>query len=185
MPDCITICPVGSIDERILDHIAKCISIRCGLSCRISMRMENPRYAYNDTRCQYNSKLILKRLLQQSPRDTLRLMGVTSVDLYVPILKFVFGLAQIDGKCSIISLHRLWPQFYDQPANPDLFLSRVEKTALHELGHTFGITHCRDRRCVMFSSTRIEDTDIKCAEFCPTCFELFKWFVSKSSPKSH
>ena len=185
MPDCITICPVGSIDERILDHIAKCISIRCGLSCRISMRMENPRYAYNDTRCQYNSKLILKRLLQQSPRDTLRLMGVTSVDLYVPILKFVFGLAQIDGKCSIISLHRLWPQFYDQPANPDLFLSRVEKTALHELGHTFGITHCRDRRCVMFSSTRIEDTDIKCAEFCSTCFELFKWFVSKSSPKSH
>ena len=184
MSNSVTICSVGSVDEGILEHIAKCISIRCGLSCRISLRTENTRYAYNDTRCQYNSKLILKRLLQQSPLDTFRLIGVTTVDLYVPILKFVFGLAQIEGKCSIISLHRLCPRFYDQPSNPDLLLARVEKTALHELGHTFGITHCRDRRCVMYSSARIEDTDFKDSEFCTTCFELFQWFLKKSSPKS-
>lgn len=184
MPDCVTICPVGSVDQGVLDHIAKCISIRCGLSCRVSMGMENPRYAYNDVRCQYDSKLILKRLIQQSPNNTLRFIGVTSVDLYVPILKFVFGLAQIDGKCSIISLHRLYPMFYDQPDDPDLFLSRVEKTVLHELGHSFGITHCRDRHCVMYSSVRIEDTDFKSADFCPTCLELFHWFLNKSSIKS-
>jgi archaemetzincin len=180
----VTICSVGSVDEGILEHIAKCISIRCGLSCRISLRTENPRYAYNDTRCQYNSKLILKRLLQQSPLDTFRLIGVTTVDLYVPILKFVFGLAQIEGKCSIISLHRLCPRFYDQPSNPDLLLTRVEKTALHELGHTLGITHCRNRHCVMYSSTRIEDTDAKQPDFCPTCFELFQWYLKKSLQKS-
>jgi len=180
----VTICSVGSVDEGILEHIAKCISIRCGLSCRISLRTENPRYAYNDTRCQYNSKLILKRLLQQSPLDTFRLIGVTTVDLYVPILKFVFGLAQIEGKCSIISLHRLCPRFYDQPSNPDLLLTRVEKTALHELGHTLGITHCRNRHCVMYSSTRIEDTDFKDSEFCPTCLDLFHWFLKKSLQKS-
>ena len=146
--------------------------------------MEKPRYAYNNTRCQYNSKLILKRLLEQSSHDTLRLVGVTPVDLYVPILKFVFGLAQIEGKCAIISLHRLYPQFYGQPSNPDLLSARVEKTALHELGHTFGLTHCQDRQCVMYSSTRIEDTDFKQSEFCPTCFELFQWLLEKSSPKS-
>ena len=184
MSNSVTICSVGSVDEGILEHIAKCISIRCGLTCRISLRTENPRYAYNDTRCQYNSKLILKRLLQQSPLDTFRLIGVTTVDLYVPILKFVFGLAQIEGKCSIISLHRLCPRFYDQPSNPDLLLTRVEKTALHELGHTLGITHCRNRHCVMYSSTRIEDTDFKHSEFCPTCLDLFQWFLKKSLQKS-
>jgi archaemetzincin len=146
--------------------------------------MENPQFAYNDTRCQYNSKLILKRLLQRNLRGTLRLIGVTPMDLYVPILKFVFGLAQIEGKCSIISLHRLYPRFYDQPSNPDLLLARVEKTVLHELGHTFGITHCRDRRCVMYSSVRIEDTDVKQPDFCPTCFELFQWYLKKSLLKS-
>ena len=173
MSNCITICSIGPIDEMILEHVKKCISIRCGLTCEISYKMENPRYAYNDVRCQYNSKLILKHLLQQSSCDTLRVIGVTAVDLYVPILKFVFGLAQIEGKCSIISLHRLYPQFYDQPSNPDLLMARVEKTALHELGHTFGMTHCRNRRCVMYSSTRIEDTDFKHPDYCPTCFELF------------
>ena len=180
MSSCVTICPLGSVDEEILQHIAKCISIRCGLTWRISKRMENPHYAFNDSRCQYNSKLILQRLLQQNLRGTLRLIGVTSVDLYVPILKFVFGLAQIEGKCSIISLHRLYPRFYNQPANPDLLLARVEKTVLHELGHTFGLTHCLDRRCVMYSSVRIEDTDAKQSDFCFTCFELFQWYLKKT-----
>ncbi|TES91083.1 MAG: archemetzincin [Desulfobacteraceae bacterium] len=142
--------------------------------------MESPEYAYNETRCQYNSKLILKHLLRQCPSDTLRFIGVTPVDLYVPILKFVFGLAQIEGQYSIISLHRLCPRFYDQPSNPDLLLARLEKAALHELGHTFGITHCRDRRCVMYSSTRIDDTDFKQPDFCLTCFELFRWHLEKA-----
>ena len=184
MSGCVIICPVGPMDKWILEHIAECISTRCGLSCRISSRMENPKYAYNDTRHQYNSKQILKHLLQKCTRETLRLIGVTSVDLYVPILKFVFGLAQIEGQCSIISLHRLYPQFYDQPSNSDLLLARVEKTALHELGHTFGITHCRDRRCIMYSSTRIEDTDFKQPDFCLTCFELFRWYLEKALNQS-
>ena len=184
MPPCVTICPVGTVDEDILEHIAKIISIRCGFTSRISKRMENPQYAFNETRGQYNSKLILKRLLQRNLHGSLRLMGVTTVDLYVPILKFVFGLAQIEGKCSIISLHRLNPRFYDQPPDPDLLLVRVEKTVLHELGHTLGVTHCRYRRCVMYSSVRIEDTDAKQPDFCPTCFELFQWYLKKSLQKS-
>lgn len=179
MANSVTICPVGPMDEKVLNHIAKCISIRCGLTCEISSNLENPRYAYNDTRFQYDSKLILKHLLQHSLHDNLRLVGVTAVDLYVPILQFVFGLAQIEGPCLIISLHRLYPEFYDQPSNRNLLLARVEKTVLHELGHTFGITHCRNRRCVMYSSTRIEDTDFKQSDFCPTCFELYQWYLKK------
>jgi len=27
----------------------------------------------------------------------------------------------------------------------------------------------------MYSSTRIDDTDAKMADFCPTCRELFRW----------
>ena len=138
---------------------------------------ENPKYAYNEGRGQYNSKLILSHLSRSCPEDTLRFMGVTHVDIYVPILKYVFGLAQVAGKCFLISTHRLYPEFYDQPPNTDILLERVEKTAIHELGHTFGLTHCRDKRCVMFSSTKIENTDLKEPDFCPTCFDLFQWFL--------
>ena len=180
MSKCVAICPIGSVEEDILEHIAECINKRCGLDCKVSLRMGNPVYAYDKTRCQYNGKLILKRLLECYPRDTLRLIGVTHVDLYVPILKYVFGLAEMGGQCALISLHRLLPQFYNQSPNQDLLITRIEKTALHELGHCLSLTHCRDRRCAMHSSTRIEDTDFKQPEFCPTCFEIFRWRLEKS-----
>jgi len=114
-------------------------------------------------------------LVQHCSDETLKLIGITKVDLYVPVLKYVFGLSEINGQCSLISLHRLIPQFYENPANHELLLTRAEKTALHELGHAFGLTHCRNRHCVMYSSTKIEDTDFKQPDFCPTCLELVKW----------
>jgi archaemetzincin len=177
---CITIFPIGLVEGGILDLIAGCIQGRCGVVCKVSSPMENPRYAYDEKRGQYNSKLILKRLARSCPENSFRVMGVTRVDLFVPILKYVFGLAEIDGQGSIISAHRLYPEFYDLPSDPDLFMARVEKTALHELGHSLGLTHCRNRRCVMYSSTQIEHTDFKNADYCPTCSELFRWCLEKS-----
>jgi archaemetzincin len=56
---------------------------------------------------------------------------------------------------------------------------RAQKTALHEIGHSLGLTHCRDRRCVMYSSTRIADTDFKQSHYCPTCLELFTWHLER------
>jgi len=176
---CVIICPVGFVEKDILDRIAGHIEARCGVVCRVFQKMDKPEYAYDERRCQYNSKLILKHLIKLSPKDILGFMGVTHVDLFVPILKYVFGLAEMEGQCSIISMHRLRPQFYDRPPDRDLLVERARKTALHELGHCLGLTHCRNRRCVMYSSTKIEDTDFKQADFCPTCSELFKWQLDK------
>ncbi|MBW2093509.1 MAG: archaemetzincin family Zn-dependent metalloprotease [Deltaproteobacteria bacterium] len=170
-----TICPLGSVEDEILSPISTCIEEKCGLTCRFSPQMGTPKYAYDKGRLQYNAKLILRRLITQVSRNTFKFMGVTQVDLFIPILKYVFGVAQMEGSCSVISTHRLRPQFYDQPPNQALFLERVQKTALHELGHCFGLTHCRNRHCVMYSSTRIEDTDSKKIDFCPSCKDLFQW----------
>lgn len=167
------------MDQEILNHIAERISLRSGLNCKISPGTKIPRQAYNKTRRQYNSKLILKRLQKYCTRDMTALMAITQIDLYVPILKYVFGVSEIAGQCSVVSLHRLSPCFYNQPPNQKILMERAEKTTLHELGHTLGLTHCRDRQCVMCSSYHIEDTDFKKPAFCPTCFELFKWYIEK------
>jgi archaemetzincin len=174
----ITIRPLGFVEEDVLHRISDSILRTCGLACRITPGMETPDYAYNETRGQYDSKVILKAL-HRHLGDSLSLIAVTHVDLYVPILKFVFGLAHIEGACSVISLYRLQPQFYDAPPDRQVFLGRAEKTAIHELGHGFGLTHCRSRRCVMSSSTRIQDTDQKHFDFCHTCSELLRWRLDK------
>jgi archaemetzincin len=176
---CITVCPIGVVEGDILERVASSIEARCGVRCKVAQKGENPKYAYNGSRGQYNSKLILRRLQKYCSKDTLRLIGVTHVDLYVPILKYVFGLSQMEGCCAVISMHRLRPEFYDLPPDPDLLMIRMEKTALHEVGHSLGLTHCRERRCVMYSSTRIEDTDFKDLDFCPTCLELFRWSLER------
>ena len=175
MSRCIILCPIGSVRTDILDRIAACIESRSGLTCSFFMAMETPRYAYDETRGQYNAKIILRRLMARCPEECVRFIGVTHVDLFVPILKYVFGLAEIKGQCAIISTHRLQPEFYGAPPDSLLLTARAEKTAVHELGHCLGLTHCRDRRCVMYSSSRIEQTDFKSADFCPTCHELFRW----------
>lgn len=177
----ITICPIGSVNIEILKYLGECLTSQCGLKYRISPAMGAPNYAYDENRSQYNSKTILKRLIENRSHNTLRLIGVTDVDIYVPILKYVFGLAQIEGRYAVISLYRLDPCFYDQPPNINILLDRAEKTIIHEIGHTFGLTHCRKHSCVMYSSSRVEDTDLKKPCFCPTCNELFKWHLSAIS----
>ncbi|MCG6880607.1 MAG: archaemetzincin family Zn-dependent metalloprotease [Deltaproteobacteria bacterium] len=180
MPEQIYVCPLGSVDEAILDGVAQRLSESTKMTVSILPPMGDPSYAYDRKRGQYNSKKILKRLGACCPRGTFKIMGVTVVDLYVPILTFVFGAAQMSGRCAVISTRRLDPLFYQETKDRLLVLERVKKTALHELGHGMGLVHCRDRRCVMFSSTRIEDTDFKRSEFCYTCRELFRWQLEKA-----
>lgn len=175
MSECIYVCPLGSIDEEILDCVTTSLATSSKMAVKVLPAMGEPSYAYDEKRGQYSSKRVLKRLSACCPRETFKIIGVTRVDLYVPILTFVFGAAQMSGPCAVISTRRLDPVYYQAPPDRNLFMDRVKKTAVHELGHSMGLIHCRDRRCVMFSSTRIEDTDFKKSEFCYTCRELFRW----------
>ena len=98
-----------------------------------------------------------------------RLLAVTSLDLYVPVLTFVFGEAQLSGACAVVSMHRLREEFYGFQPREELMRERLVKEAVHELGHTFGLRHCDDWRCVMTSSHGVERLDIKNAGFCVLC----------------
>ncbi|MEJ2364951.1 MAG: archaemetzincin family Zn-dependent metalloprotease [Deltaproteobacteria bacterium] len=174
-PPGVIIRPLGQVSASILQHLAISVQDRCQIPCLVGEPMENPAYAQDPDREQYSCKPILQRLHRYCSPHSWRVLAVTEKDLFVPILKYVFGAAQIEGRCAVISLHRLRPQFYGDEEDEQLLLERLVKTALHELGHSLGLTHCRRRTCVMYSSTRIDDTDAKMADFCPTCRELFRW----------
>ena len=98
-----------------------------------------------------------------------RLLGVAAVDLYIPILTFVFGEAQMGGPCAVVSAHRLRQEFYGLQPDPELFRQRIIKEAVHEVGHTLNLTHCEDYRCVMASSHAVEWIDIKEGTLCAAC----------------
>lgn len=64
------------------------------------------------------------------------LLGITRVDLYVPILKYVFGEEQMEGPCALVSLHRQRQEFYGLDRDDALLSQRVVKESVHELGQT-------------------------------------------------
>lgn len=120
----------------------------------------------------YNSTAILLYILEKMPRDSLKILAVTQRDLYSPIFSYLYGEAQLNGTAALMSLYRLRPEFYRLPSDRDLFLSRCEKQAIHEIGHTFGLVHCKDKNCVMYPSSSINDTDVKSNSLCPVCTRL-------------
>ena len=123
--------------------------------------------AYNPQRKQYLSSELLSSLQESAGEG--RLVGITEVDLYVPRLNFVFGEANVLAGTAIVSLCRLRQEYYGLAPDEALFLERATKEVVHELGHTFGLGHCPNHKCVMHFSNSLADTDFKETTFCSKC----------------
>ncbi|MBI5404316.1 MAG: archaemetzincin family Zn-dependent metalloprotease [Ignavibacteriae bacterium] len=125
--------------------------------------------SYSAERKQFYSTKILETAIKNTGQTEGKILIITEMDLYVPVLTFVFGEAQLNGKYSVISSCRLHEEFYTGHTNNELFYERLLKETLHELGHNFGLLHCLDWDCVMHSSNSIEEVDIKGLSYCGHC----------------
>ncbi len=150
------------------------------MECRVRPERPEVAFARDRHRNQYHSTAILQAM-QPLVEPGARLLAVTSLDLFVPVLTFVFGEAQLTGSCAVVSLHRLREEFYGLPTREELMRERLVKEAVHELGHTFGLRHCDDWQCVMTSSHAVERLDVKTADFCFSCGRVA---VQASVPQS-
>ncbi len=129
---------------------------------------------FDQSRRQYNSTALLAQLLAADFPATDKRIAVVDVDLYIPILTFVFGEAQLDAQAAVVSTHRLSNVFYGVEEDRILTLHPLEKEIVHELCHTFGLHHCRQFECVMRSSTYVEEIDLKKTEPCAACAQVLE-----------
>lgn len=159
---------IGDIDHALLVHLKEQLGLRFEAEVEVVEPMEAPGNVYNADRDQYHSTPILDSIRQSGGVEGFdKVLGICYVDLYVPGLNFVFGEARPAGGVAIISLIRLRQGYYGLPEDEEVFMGRTVKEAVHELGHLYGLGHCRNPRCVMFFSNNLMDTDRKGATFCP------------------
>ena len=148
--------------------VVESLAGRFGLPLR-DMEIPSVDFAYDAERRQWSSIEILQMLARICPGDAAKLLAVTDRDLFVPVLTFVFGQAQLAGRIAVCSLARLRQEFYGLAPNPELLVHRAATEALHETGHLFGLVHCADRRCAMSLATNVRQIDRKEAAFCAPC----------------
>jgi archaemetzincin len=118
--------------------------------------------AYNAKRQQYNASNLLNYLINVMSRvgsnEDVVSLWILSDDLYVAGMNFVFGVAH-PGKAAVLSTHRL-----DS-------LDLINKEAIHEMGHVFGLQHCTNE-CVMQFSNSVDEAKAKPATLCDRCRSL-------------
>jgi archaemetzincin len=163
------IAPVGNVPAGVLNWIEAAVADWFHFPVRRLPPLPIPAEAYDAGREQYQSVPILHALAQAAPQDAARILGVTEVDLTIPMLSFLFGQAQLEGTVALISLCRLRQEFYGFDSDEELLRQRTVKEALHELGHTYGLTHCAAPECVMSLATHVALVDEKSERYCARC----------------
>jgi archaemetzincin len=161
----IALAPVGDTSPEAVAAIGPIVANSLNATFVIASTIPLISSAYNVERRQYHSTQILEALARTKRGEWERLLGVVDVDLYVPELNFVFGEADRRRGVAVFSLARLRPSRSSEDAQA-LFLKRAATEAIHELGHTYGLGHCRDRDCVMWFSNTLAESDRKGLAFC-------------------
>jgi archaemetzincin len=149
---------------RTLEHLRLHLGRALVAPVRIWEDPARPLDAYDQRRKQWSTSRILAWMAMSGPPG--KVLAVTDQDLFIPILTFVFGEAQLDGRYAVVSTARL-----GEPGLPDprVALERLAKEGVHELGHCFGLVHCDSPGCVMGRSSSARDVDRKRGEFCSKC----------------
>jgi archaemetzincin len=159
-------------DKIELDFIAEGLNSQFHSRAQIIPAKFDPQMAYEAFRNQYNSTEILSMMLNELPSPDAKMLGVTDLDLFIPVLSYVFGEAQLNGNAAVVSSHRLRPEYYGLASDRTVFRKRLIKESVHECGHLFGLLHCPVHHCVMRTSTYAEHIDTKTDRLCSLCRNL-------------
>ena len=165
----ITLISIGYFERDFLKIIAETVEQEFRIPVNFKEGHIDLSEFYDTGRRQYNGNNLLKEVDRKFSSDSAKTLALFSVDLFIPILTFIFGQAFLEGQTGIASLYRLSNERYGMKKDDTVLFERFKKEVIHELGHTFGLIHCHNQNCVMRSSTYVEDIDQKSHNFCSTC----------------
>lgn len=136
-----------SLADAVASGLARALDVRVVPLGRSPL----PHAAFYPPRGRYRADALLEHLhglVAVVPAGT-RILALTDVDISTskgPHADWgVFGLADLGGPAGVVSSYRLQRKARDA----DQVRFRVVSTAVHEAGHTLGLPHCPEARCVM------------------------------------
>lgn len=164
---------IGPVEPGITAAVAEHITATLDTPADVLPPLAVPAAAWDARRRQFAAVEMLRALASVCPPNAWRLLALTECDLFIPVLSFVFGQAQLDGRLAIVSLARLRQEFYGLAPHRPMLIARTLTEAIHELGHTFGLVHCVDPGCAMSLAVDVRHVDRK-RNLCRGCLETLR-----------
>jgi archaemetzincin len=159
----------GYFEKGLLELITKDVMLEFMLPVKTREGFLDLSEFYDPSRKQYNGTRLLKEIESGHSAESTKTIALFNVDLFIPILTYIFGQAYLNGNAGIVSIYRFSNERYGIKKDEKIIVDRFRKEVIHELGHTFGLIHCYDPTCVMRSSTYVEDIDQKSSNLCVKC----------------
>lgn len=168
-PQQISLISFGYFDPVLLRNVAGAVRNEFHLPVMFREGLLDLSVFYDPPRRQYNGIKLIQEMETVFSNDLAKTIGLFNIDLFIPILTYIFGQAYLNGRTGIASSYRLSNERYGISPDEELLSERFIKEVIHELGHTFGLIHCNAQTCVMRSSTYVEDIDQKSSHLCSDC----------------
>lgn len=166
--------PVARSEPELLPAMKGFLEAFFGLEVVLEDALPIPRGAHNERRKQHDAAVLLDDLAAVLPPDAAARIGLIEYDLYYADLNYVFGLGNFANRTGVYSIARYRFEYIGQAPEITL-LRRALKVAAHEIGHVFGLRHCRCWRCVMNGSNSIVEADRRPMFLCPECLAKLRW----------
>lgn len=149
-PPLIVLQPLGAtVPAAELHAVSAAIAAFYAVQVSVAEPLALPKSAFYAKRGRYRAEKLLDHLVTERKKDARVMLGLTAVDISTTKAPYedwgILGLATLDGRSGVLSSFRC----HRRAKNAEHARVRFAKTAVHELGHSFGLEHCPTPGCIM------------------------------------
>jgi archaemetzincin len=160
--------PLGPGSAPLAAYAERALLAFYAVRLRVAPELPLPKTAYHAPRGRYRAEKLLAHL-DEKHAGAFRVLGLTTTDISTTkgdVADWgILGLASIDGRACVLSAFRC-----RRSAKSNAHaIERLGKTAVHELGHTFGLQHCPRVGCLMEDGKGTVLTTDRETDLCVEC----------------